>query len=84
MKIASSQNINPSLFDVSVVIPTFNRIAMLKEAIASLYEQDYEGLVEIIVVDDNSQDGTPKIIRQSYLDINLMALSQNVGSCCCS
>lgn len=67
------------LFDVSVVIPTYNRIAMLKEALRSIFEQTYEGSVEIIVIDDNSQDGTPKIIREQYPEIYLIACSQNGG-----
>lgn len=65
--------------DISVVIPTYNRIAMLKEALSSIYAQDYEGVVEVIVVDDNSQDSTPQIIQQRYPDIRLIALSKNVG-----
>ena len=67
------------LFDVSVVIPTYNRIAMLKEALKSISEQTYAGSVEIIVIDDNSQDGTPQIIREQYPDIHLIACSENGG-----
>ena len=58
--------------DVSVIIPTYNRIAMLKEALASVLEQTFAGTVEIIVVDDNSQDGTPSTIREQYPDIYLI------------
>ncbi|MEM1239887.1 MAG: glycosyltransferase [Cyanobacteria bacterium P01_H01_bin.26] len=65
--------------DVSVIIPTYNRIAMLKEALASVLEQTFGGTVEIIVVDDNSQDGTPSIIREQYPDIYLIACSKNGG-----
>ncbi len=66
--------------DVSVIIPTYNRIAMLEEALASLYAQDYDGTVEIIVIDDNSQDGTAQVIREKYPDVHLIALSENVGA----
>ncbi len=46
-----------SMIDVTVVIPTFNRLALLKEALASVYQQTISP-VEIIVVDDGSTDET--------------------------
>ena len=47
---------------VTVVIPTHNRIALLKEAIDSVKSQTYPHW-EIIVVDDASTDGTAQAIR---------------------
>ncbi|HXH44043.1 MAG TPA: glycosyltransferase [Bradyrhizobium sp.] len=41
----------------SVVIPTFNRVDLLKETIASIKKQAYQRY-EVIVVDDGSTDGT--------------------------
>ncbi len=43
--------------DVSVIIPTYNRLAFLKEAINSVIRQTLPAK-EIIVVDDGSTDGT--------------------------
>jgi glycosyltransferase involved in cell wall biosynthesis len=42
---------------ISIIIPTRNRVAFLKEAVASVSSQDYLER-EIIVVDDASEDGT--------------------------
>jgi hypothetical protein len=45
------------LVEVSVIIPTRNRLAFLKEAVASVIAQDYRDR-EVVVVDDASEDGT--------------------------
>ncbi len=46
--------------NISVVIPTYNRYALLKRAIASVYAQTYLPK-EVIVVDDGSDDATSEI-----------------------
>ena len=51
-KITLFQASNTSNPDVSVIIPTYNRISMLEEALDSLYAQEFDGTVEIIVVDE--------------------------------
>ena len=51
---------------ISVVVPTYNRAAVLSEAIDSIFAQDVEPL-EIIVVDDGSTDSTEEVAR-SYDD----------------
>jgi len=48
---------------VSVIIPAYNEEAMIGRALESLGKQDYEGSVEIIVVDNNSTDGTAAAAR---------------------
>ncbi|MGB3405393.1 MAG: glycosyltransferase family 2 protein [Microcoleaceae cyanobacterium] len=65
--------------DVSVVIPTYNRINMLKEALTSVFSQDFTGNIEIIVVDDNSSDETSAFVQQQYPDIHLITLEKNIG-----
>lgn len=47
---------------VSVIIPTRNRQELLKRSLQSIYDQTYKN-IEIIVVDDQSVDGTPDFLR---------------------
>jgi glycosyltransferase involved in cell wall biosynthesis len=47
---------------VDVIIPTYNRSELLHSAITSVLNQTYQDF-EIIVVDDCSEDDTPKVIK---------------------
>tara|TARA_B100000945_G_scaffold76938_1_gene59359 strand:+ start:2214 stop:3128 length:915 start_codon:yes stop_codon:yes gene_type:complete len=48
---------------VSVIIPTYNRKKLLDISINSVLNQTYQNF-EIIIVDDNSNDGTDKYIKE--------------------
>lgn len=43
---------------VSVLLPIYNEIAFIDECLESLWAQDYDGGVEVIVADGRSDDGT--------------------------
>lgn len=49
---------------ITIVIPTWNRQALLREAIASVVAQTYQNW-ELVVVDDGSSDGTVEALRAS-------------------
>jgi glycosyltransferase involved in cell wall biosynthesis len=51
---------------VSVIIPTYNRAALLCEAVESVLQQTYRN-IEIIVIDDGSTDDTTAVM-QKYAD----------------
>lgn len=54
------------MLKVSVIIPTMNRARYLQNAITSLQEQNFpEDEYEIIIVDNNSTDGTPEVVEVS-------------------
>lgn len=50
------------LGSVSVVVPTLNEVLRISPLLAGLSRQSYE-VREIIVVDSNSQDGTPDLVK---------------------
>ena len=53
----------PLTSEISVIIPTYNRLNFLQEAVLSVQQQDYSGW-ELIVVDDGSSDGTTDWLRE--------------------
>jgi glycosyltransferase involved in cell wall biosynthesis len=66
--------------DVSVIIPVFNREALVSQAIDSCLAQATDGFgVEVIAVDDGSTDGTLDVLREFGDAIHVIALGRNHG-----
>ncbi|MDP6173749.1 MAG: glycosyltransferase, partial [Rhodospirillales bacterium] len=51
---------------VAAVIPARNEAPCVIQALGSLLGQDYPGGLNVILVDDNSEDGTGGLARQSF------------------
>jgi glycosyltransferase involved in cell wall biosynthesis len=63
----------------TVILPTFNRIATLPRAVASVLAQDMADF-ELLVVDDASTDGTDRwLAQQSDARIRVLRSDRNVG-----
>ncbi|WP_298617212.1 glycosyltransferase [uncultured Thermosynechococcus sp.] len=54
---------------VVAVVPARNEAAVIGASVRSLLEQDYPGTLHLIVVDDQSADGTEEIARQTALEL---------------
>ena len=69
--------INPA---VSVVLPTYNRAALLGRAIRSVLRQSYTNF-ELLVIDDGSTDETPNVVA-GFRDprIRYISLAHNTGA----
>ncbi|PLL70465.1 hypothetical protein CWN62_29695, partial [Klebsiella pneumoniae] len=68
---------------VTIYIPTYNRLELLKRALNSVVNQTYKNL-EIIVVDDNSSDGTQEFLKNfSKKDprVSYILKTDNSGAC---
>jgi len=66
--------------DVSVIIPTYNRLTYLKQAIASCFEGNEDIEVEVLVVDDGSSDGTREWLSQLANSRVRVILQNNSGA----
>lgn len=65
---------------VSIVIPTRNRVEYLKRCLNSIFQQDYENF-EVIVIDNNSSDGTVAMIKNDFEKIVLIENNKNMSVC---
>jgi len=66
---------------LTVIIPTFNRLELLKQSIKSLENQTVKGF-QVIILDNNSNDGTVDYLRKlksSSFEIELILRNQNIG-----
>jgi len=57
--------------NISVVIPTYNRIELLKRSIDSVINQTIKPS-EIIIVDDGSNDGTEAMVKKKYDSLKII------------
>jgi hopene-associated glycosyltransferase HpnB len=60
----------PSWPALTVVIPARNEADGIAETVASLLRQDYAGPLKIILVDDDSSDGTADVARRTAASLN--------------
>lgn len=63
---------------VSVIIPVHNGARYISNTLTSIANQTYTN-IDLIVVDDRSNDETVKIVRESGLEISLIQLPKNGG-----
>ncbi len=66
---------------VSIVMTTYNRAGLIREAVESLQRQTFSNF-ELIIVDDGSKDGTARILQRiARLDkrVRLIFLKKNRG-----
>src|SRR5690554_6805784 len=68
---------------VTVYMPTHNRVDLLQRAVGSVLNQDYKN-IELIIVDDNSEDGTSNyltMLAQSESRLKYFRNDSNLGAC---
>lgn len=64
---------------ISIVILTYNRASILRELLISVSSIEYECL-EIIVVDNFSQDGTDQMVTEEFPQVIYIRLKSNIGA----
>ncbi len=63
--------------ELSVIIPTYNRMDVLPEVLAGLERQEQAPSFEVVVVDDGSTDGTGEWLAGRRFEVSVDVLSQD-------
>ncbi len=67
------------MIDVSFIIVSWNAKAYLLECLASIQETVTECSYEIIVVDNDSSDGSPEAVEEEFPAVRLIRSGSNLG-----
>ena len=67
------------MIDLSIVVVSYNTRVMTLECLRSVQEETRDINFEIIVVDNDSPDGSATAIEAEFPDVNLIALKENIG-----
>lgn len=68
------------MFDISIIIVNYNVKDALDNCLASIYKSNSTNLnIEIIVVDNNSIDGSQNLVREKYPEVKLIVNKENIG-----
>lgn len=67
---------------ISVIIPMYNAAKTIERSLLSVIDQTYQGVLEIIVVNDGSKDESRKLVENfilRYPDFNIKLINQKNG-----
>lgn len=66
-------------FDLSITICSWNTLDDLKACLLSLREARDEANFEVVVVDNNSEDGSPDMVEKEFPEFRLLRQTRNLG-----
>lgn len=72
--IAHNKNNTPLL---SIIIVSFNTCDVTKQCINSIYSSVWTDKFEIIIIDNNSSDGSVEMIRENFPNVKIIANKKN-------
>lgn len=64
---------------VSVIVANYNGKQYLEDCFKSIFQQDYNGNIEIIFIDDNSNDGSYEFVEMNFPEVIAVKNSINYG-----
>lgn len=67
------------MVDLSVIVVSWNTKALLSDCLDSVLRHADECALEIIVVDNHSSDGSPRMVRERYPQVRLIENDENAG-----
>src|SRR5665213_3352555 len=65
--------------DLSIVIVSFNTREILRECLQSVERESRGFQVEVLIVDNNSRDGSPEMLESDFPQVRLIRSAVNLG-----
>lgn len=65
--------------DITIIILSYNTKALLLNCLTSVFETIQELSFEVVVVDNNSWDGSPQAVHKAFPDARVIENSDNLG-----
>ena len=65
--------------DLSVIVVSWNVRDLLRDCLRSVVAQKGDLVVQVVVVDSGSADGTAEMVRAEFPEVHLIARADNVG-----
>ena len=65
---------------ISIIIVNYNVKYFLRQCLQSVFRSDWQGGdIEVFVVDNNSADGSAKMVKEVFPQVKLITNQENVG-----
>jgi len=64
---------------ISVIIPNYNGASYLEPCLDSVLHQSGGREIEIVLIDNGSQDGSAELVRERFPSVRVIANAENVG-----
>jgi GT2 family glycosyltransferase len=65
--------------DVSIIIVNWNTKDVLRNCLQSIYQQADKTKFEVIVIDNNSNDGSARMVAEEFPHVKLISNESNIG-----
>lgn len=65
--------------DVAILIVTYNSERQIEECLRSVYDQRRAVRQQVVIVDNNSTDGTVALLREKFPEVTLVTPGKNLG-----
>lgn len=75
----SKENVQTVKKTLTIIIVNWNNKKILQDCLESIYNTQINYSYEIIVVDNNSEDGSVEIIKNKFVDVTLIENNKNYG-----
>jgi GT2 family glycosyltransferase/Flp pilus assembly protein TadD len=76
---AASKSILKVAPRVSIIIPLFNKLEYTRQCLDALFENTPQGVYEVIIIDNESTDGTPEFLESFQTGVTIITNKTNSG-----